>query len=58
MLANEMTSLAEEDTKISSVYDVVSNFPELPAFGLSTVPPTYNTSPSSTASASLKAKIR
>src|SRR6266436_2632081 len=45
-----MTSLTEEDTKTSSVCDVISNFPGLPSFKLSTVSPTYETSPSSTAS--------
>src|SRR6267154_3459334 len=45
-----MTSLTEEDTKTSSVCDVISNFPGLPSFKFSTVPPTYETSPSSTAS--------
>src|SRR5580765_1304224 len=50
MLVYGMTSLTEEDTKISSVCDVISNFPGLPSFKFSTVPPTYETSPSSTAS--------
>src|SRR5947207_5993470 len=45
-----MASLTEEDTKTSSVCDVISNFPGFPSFKFSTVPPTYETSPSSTAS--------
>lgn len=45
-----MTNLTEEDTKISSVWDLTSNFPALPSFKFSAVPPTYETSPSSTAS--------
>jgi hypothetical protein len=50
MLAYGIISLTEEDTKTSSVCDVISNFPGLPSFKFSTVPPTYEMSPSSTAS--------
>src|SRR5215469_5143397 len=52
-----MTNLPVEDSKTRSVNEFVSNLARSPSFKLTTVPPTYITSPSSPASTG-RAKVK